>query len=132
MSFEVIRVAVESHMVAWNGAPVAFDNVPASQAVLDAQANKTPWARLTINHGDSFTSGLGSEPCVRRTGLIQVQVFTGEDKSSRDAHLIADSLASHLQYYTDGPFSTLAASVQRVGPRSGYYQLNLSCPFRHG
>lgn len=119
-------------MASWDGVPVAFDNVPASQAVLDAQAAKTPWVRLTINHGDSFTSGLGSEPCVRRTGLIAVQVFSAEGRGSRDAHLIADSLAAHLQYYNDGQFSTLAASVQRVGPRDGYYQMNCTTPFRYG
>lgn len=130
MSFESIRIAVESKMAAWNGAPVAYDNVPASQAVLDAQAAKEPWIRVTINHGDSFVSGVGSEPCVRRTGLIAVQVFTAEDRSSRDAHLIADSLAEHLQFYRDGHFETLASSVQRVGPRDGYYQLNISTPFR--
>lgn len=132
MGFESIRIAAESRLAAWNGAPVAYDNVRPSQAVLDAQAAKEPWVRLTIQHGDSFTAGLADAPHVRRTGLVQCQVFTGEDKSSRDAHLIADSLAAHLQHYTDGPFSTLAASVQRVGPRDGYYQLNISTPFRYG
>jgi hypothetical protein len=132
MSFEAIRLAVEGHMATWSEAPIAWDNYPESQAVKDAQVAKAPWVRVAINHGDSFTAGLGSAPHVRRTGLISLQVFTGEDKSSRNAHLIADSLAKHLQYYTDGPFSTRAASMQRVGPRDGYYQANVTVPFRYG
>ena len=48
-----------------------------------AIANQEPWVRLTIQHGDSFVAGLGSEPCVRRPGLIMCQVFTKDNQGSR-------------------------------------------------
>ncbi len=130
MTFEQIRLIVESRMAAWTDAPVAFDGAPAGPDVLGAQENKTPWVRLSIVDGDSFTAGLGSSPCVRRTGIIFVQVFTNRDIGSRPARLIADSLAAHIQYYRQGGLESLAATVTRIGPSDGYYQINVSVPFR--
>lgn len=132
MTFEEIRAAVEVRVAAWTDAPIAFDGVPASPDVIDAQESRSPWVRLTIVHGDSFTVSIGSAPCVRRTGVITVQIFTARDVGSRPAMLLADSLAEHLQYFTSGKLETQAASVTRVGPSEGYYQVNASVPFRAG
>lgn len=132
MTFEQIRVAIESHMAAWPDAPIAWDGVPASDAVKAAQDAKEPWIRLTINHGQSSTAALGSGPEVRRTGLVQVQIFTADNQGSRPAAVLADSVAEHMQYYTDGQLETLAASVQRVGPDNGWFVYLASTPFRAG
>lgn len=130
MGFEDIRLAIESRMHGWIEAPVAYDGVPASPDVVTAQRNKSPWVRVTINHGDSFTASIGHRPCVRRTGLIMCQIFTPERQGSRPAALLADSLAERLEYYQDSHFETQAASVQRIGPSDGYYQYNLVVPWR--
>jgi len=130
MGFEDIRLAVEQRLAAWPDAPVAFDNVatqPSVQAAIDAKA---PWVRCVINHGDSLTAGVGSSPCVRRTGLIQCQIFTAERIGSSQAAQLADSLAQHLEFYQDGPLETQAASVQRVGPQDGWFMYLVSVPFR--
>ena len=132
MTFEQIRIAIESRAALWGEAPVAFDGVPNGPTVQDAIDAKQPWVRLTIQHGDSTTAGLGDSPEVRRTGLIQCQVFTDDNQGSALAHQIADYLAAQLQYYRTGSLETLAASVQRVGPSDGWYQLNVSTPFRAG
>jgi hypothetical protein len=130
MTFEEIRIAVESRVAAWPDAPVAFDGVPNSPALQSAIDNKDSWVRLTINHGDSFTACIGDGPKVRRTGLIQCQVFTKLDRGSRPAALLADSLAAQLEYWQSGKLETQAASVQRVGPDDGWYMYLLSVPFR--
>lgn len=132
MTFEEIRLAVESHMASWTDAPIAYDGAPIGPSVKDAQDSGTPWVRLTIQHGDSFTAGVGQGPCVRRTGVIFVQVFTNRDIGSRPAMLLADSLAQHLEYFTSGKLETQAATLTRVGPKDGYYQVNVSCGFRAG
>ncbi len=132
MTFDEIRIAIESRMVAWDGVPVAYDGAPNGPSVDAAIANQEPWVRLTIQHGDSFVAGLGSEPCVRRPGLIMCQVFTKDNQGSRQAYQIADSLAAHLQFWRTGHLETLASSVQRTGPSDGWYQLNVSTPFRVG
>jgi len=132
MTFDEIRIAIESRLVSWDGVPVAFDGAPNGPSVDAAIANQEPWIRLTIQHGDSFTAGVGSKPCVRRPGLIQCQVFTLDNQGSRQAYQIADSLAEHLQYWRTGHLETLASSVQRIGPSGGTYQINVSTPFRAG
>ncbi|MAR74365.1 phage tail terminator-like protein [Halomonas sp.] len=132
MTFDKIRIAIESRMVAWDGWPVAYDGAPSGPNVDAAIANQEPWVRLTIQHGDSFVAGLGSEPCVRRPGLIMCQVFTKDNHGSRQAYQIADALAAHLQLWRTGHLETLASSVQRAGPSDGWYQLNVSTPFRVG
>ena len=132
MTFEQLRIAVESRMAQWTDAPIAFDGVPASPALQTAIDGKQPWVRLTINHGDSFTAGVAQSPCVRRTGLIQCQIFTAENRGSRPAALLADSLAQHIEYHQDGQLETQAASIQRIGPSDGWYMYLLSCPFRAG
>lgn len=130
MGFEDIRMAIESRMAAWANAPIAWDGVPASAAVKAAQEAKEPWVRLTLNHGASLTAYIGDGPKARRTGLIMIQVFTAENRGSRPAALLADSIAAHIEYYQDGPLETQAASVQRVGPQDGYYMYLVSAPFR--
>lgn len=130
MGFEDIRLAVEIHLAAWPDAPVAFDNVQTQPSVQGAIDAKEPWVRCVINHGDSLTAGIGAAPCVRRTGLIQCQVFTAERIGSSQAAQIADSLAQHLEYWQDYKFETQAASVQRVGPQDGWFMYLVSVPFR--
>ena len=132
MTFDEIRIAIESRMVAWDGVPVAYDGAPNGPSVDAAIANQEPWARLTIQHGDSFVAGLGSEPCVRRPGLIMCQVFTKDNQGSRQAYQIADSLVEHLEFWRTDHLETLASSVRRAGPSDGWYQLNVSTPFRVG
>jgi len=132
MTFEEIRLAVEFHMAGWNGPPVAYDGTRNSPAVDQAIATKSDWVTLTINHGASITAGIGSDPCVRRTGLIQFQIFTDENTGSRPAALLADSLAQHWEYWQDGGIETQAASVRRIGESDGWYMYLVSLSFRAG
>lgn len=132
MGFEEIRLAIERHLASWDGAPVAYDGVRNSPAVDQAIVAKASWVRCTINHGNSFTAGIGQNPCVRRTGLIMLQIFTAEFSGSRPAAMLADELAQLFEYYQDGQFETQAASVQRIGPSDQWYQYNVTVPFRAG
>ena len=132
MTFEQIRQAIEGRMAQWADAPIAFDGVPNSPALQAAIDAKDPWVRLTIQHGSSLTAYIGDGPKARRTGLVMLQVFTAENKGSRPAAVLADSIAAHLEFYQDGQLETQAASVQRVGPSNGWYQYNVSLPFRAG
>lgn len=132
MGFEDIRLAIESKLAQWPDAPIEYDGAPKSPAVQAAIDAKESWVRCTIQHGDSSAPYKGSEPGIRRTGIAQIQVFTREDRGSRPAALLADSLAEHLQFYRSGGLEMLTASVQRVGPSDGWYQYNCSLPFRSG
>lgn len=130
MTYEEIRAAIETHLAAWTDAPIAWDGVPIGPDVQAAQDQRTPWVRVTINDGDSFTSGIGDKPCVRRTGLIICQVFTARDIGSAPARSLASSLAAHIEHWQSGTLSTYSAGLTRIGPDDNYYQVNVSCAFR--
>lgn len=132
MTFEEIRAAIEIKMSQWSGAPVAFDGAPTPDDVKTAQDTGGSWVRCTIIDGDSFTAGIGSGPCVRRTGLIAIQVFTKRDTGSAPARQLASSLAAHFEYWQSGELETQAARLINAGPDDNYYQMNLNVPWRSG
>lgn len=132
MTFEQIRQAIEGRMSTWEGVPVAYDGVPNGPLVQAAIDAKESWVRCIIDHGDSIPAGNDGSPCVRRTGIMKCQIFTPENRGSRPTALLADSLASHFEYYQNGNFETQTASAHRVGPSDGWYMYVLKCPFRAG
>ena len=132
MDFEEIRSIIETRMATFIGAPVAFDNAGNQSDVKAAIDAKTPWVRLTINHGQSLTSSIGDGPCITRTGLIQVQIFTPVLTGTKQAANIADSLAALLQNWQSGKLTTRAASLNRTGPNDGWYNYVISIPFLGG
>lgn len=131
-TFESIRLAIERRLASWDGVPVEYDGAPQTPALKAAIDAKEPWVRCTIQYGQSVTAGIGSAPCVRRTGLIMMQIFTPLDRGSRPAALLADSLVPLFEFYQDGHFETQAMSVQRIGESDGWYQYNASTSFRMG
>ena len=129
MTFDEIRLKIQIRMAAWTDAPAWFDNSLEPPTVKEAKANKSAWTRLTINHGDSFTASIGDRPVVRKTGLIQVQIFTAINVGSDDAARIADSIAAHLEHWQSGKLFTRSASMRRAGESNGYYMVLVNVPF---
>lgn len=130
MTFEQIRLAIESRLAAWPDAPIAFDNVPNGPTLQAAIDGKQPWVRLTLVPGDTMTVAIGDGPKARHSGLIMLQVFTPERTGSTQAMQLADSLAQHIQYWQQGGLETQAASLARVGSQNGWFQINISAPYR--
>jgi len=130
MDFQAIQEAIEVKTAAWCGAPEAYDAAPAGSAATTAQSDGDPWAALTIQHGESFTVEIGTAPETRRTGRIVFRVFTKDGQGANEAHALAKSLAAHFEYWQSGGLSTQAASLSRVGPANGWYQVNVAVPFR--
>ncbi len=127
MTFDQINDALLARMVAWTDAPLAFDGSPAPPAVETAQANKTPWCRVTVRDGDS---GFATTASTLRPGVLFVQVFTDDGIGAKTARQLADSLTAHLEGYVSGALRLEAATVTTVGPGDGYYQVNVSVPWR--
>ncbi len=127
MTFDEIRIALQTRMVAWTDAPLAFDGHPAPPAVESAQAAKTPWCRVTIRDGDSGFATAGS---TLRPGVLFVQVFTADGIGDAPARQLASSLAAHLEGWTSGALRLEAATLTNVGPDNGWYQVNVSVPWR--
>lgn len=127
MTFEQIRIALQTRMAAWTDAPLAFDGHPSPPAVVTAQANKTPWCRVTIRDGDS---GFATTSSVLRPGVLFVQVFTDDGIGDAPARQLATSLAAHIEGYVSGALRLEAASLTNVGPDGNWFQVNVSVPWR--
>lgn len=131
MTFEQIRAIVIGRMQQWSGIPAGAVDYPNNSAPFDP-AGKPIWARLADVPGLSSAPEIGIGPCVRRTGIIIVQLFVPSYKGTLAITRAADTLVEHFQFYSDptGPFECYAASASTIGDDGhGWYQVNLSIPY---
>lgn len=132
MTFEQIRAIVIGRMQQWAGIPVGAVDYPNNSETFDP-AGKPIWARLADVPGLSSAPEIGIGPCVRRTGIIIVQLFVPSYKGTLAIIKAADTLVQHFEFYSDptGPFECYAASASTVGDDGhGWYQVNVSIPYR--
>jgi len=125
MTFDQVRVALETRMVAWADAPLAFDGRPAPPAVVTAQADKAAWCRVSIQDGNRDYATTGN--LTEHSGVLFVQVFS---EHAPEARQIADSLAQHLDGYSSGALLCRASTINVIGPEDGWYQINVQTPWR--
>ena len=122
MSFVEITTSAEQLLEAWGGVPISYDNAPFTP-VPDSS-----WCRLYIIDGDSFNTAIGGS-CIKRTGLVIVQVYTNTDIGSAAARDLADQISAVFSNVRDGSVQYLVANATRVGYTDKIYQLNVSIPF---
>ena len=132
MTFEQIRAIVMARLEEWAGIPPDAVDYPNPDKPFDKEG-RTIWARLADVPGLSSTPEAGIGPCVRRTGIIVIQLFVPTYKGTLAITKAADTLVEHFEYYSDpsGPFDCFAASAQVVGDDGlGWYQVNVRIPYR--
>lgn len=132
MTFEQIRAIVIGRMQQWAGIPAADVDYPNNSQPFDP-AGKTIWARLADIPGLSSTPEIGIGPCVRRTGIIVIQLFVPTYKGTLAITRAADTLVQQFEFYSDptGPFECHAASAQVIGDDgNNWYQVNVRIPYR--
>ncbi|MFJ2446821.1 phage tail terminator-like protein [Pseudomonas sp. NPDC087626] len=132
MTFEQIRNIVTGRMTQWAGIPATSVDYPNSPQPFDP-AGKPIWARLADVPGLASAPEVGVGACVRRTGLIIIQLFVPTYKGTLVITKAADTLVEHFQFYSDptGPFDCFAVSANVVGDDGrGWYQVNVSIPYR--
>ncbi|WP_210014808.1 MULTISPECIES: phage tail terminator-like protein [Pseudomonas] len=133
MTFEQIRAIVIGRMQQWAGIPPEdVDLEPNGDAPFDP-AGRAIWARLADIPGLGSAPEVGIGPCVRRTGIIIIQLFVPSYKGTLAITKAADTLVQHFEFYSDptGPFDCYAASASTVGDDGhGWYQVNISVPYR--
>lgn len=105
------------------------------RVALDNVNFKTPtdglWYRLTVQHGINLMVGMADTPCTRELGALVVQIFYPNNRITRPAKQVADSLGSHFQYYRTGKLEFMTASIINVPERENGYQINVRIPFRY-
>lgn len=130
MTFEQIRNIVITRMTQWAGIPASSVDYPNPPQPFNPDG-KTIWARLADIPGLSSTPEVGLSPCVRRTGIIIVQLFVPSYKGTLAITRAADTLVQHFEFFSEGGFDCFAASAATIGDDgNGWYQVNIQVPYR--
>lgn len=122
MSFTDVTKSSETKLSAWDGIPIAYDNVDMTPP------DDAPWCRTYVVDGDGFNAAIG-EDCIRRTGLVIVQVFTPTHIGSTQARQLADDISNLFINSRDGDIQYYVPYIVRVGYIDKIYQLNINIPF---
>ena len=103
---------------------IAYPNVPY------AATHGTPFVRVTINWGNQRPASVGGANNIYRTvGVVQVQVFADEGTGPREALGIADNVVASLRGLTVSGVRLKGTTLQTIGARRGWYQINATTPF---
>lgn len=93
------------------------------------------WVRITVNPAgnfsvyDGYTTAAGVE--IRETGTITVQIFSPVKQGSGDSVRLADQLFDLFVNKRIGNIKSRVPSVQRIGVREGWYQVNVVIPYSY-
>ncbi|EPH3102018.1 phage tail terminator-like protein [Providencia sp. 2.29] len=129
MTLTEIRNAIISRMTAQTA--IAKEDVTCQNDKPFDAAGKSVWARLTIKHGLSSAQEIGSGPIVHRTGVAFIQIFVPLGTGTLLITQTADKLIELFENQTDGRLDYFSVSADEIGDEGhGWYQFNLSIPFR--
>lgn len=132
MTFEQIRSIVIRRMQQWAGIPqdaIDYSN-PDKPFIKDG---RPIWARLADIPGLSSSPEVGVGACVRRTGIIVIQLFSPTYGGTLAITRATDAIVQHFEFYsaTEGPLDFFAVSPSVIGDDGhGWYQVNVSVPYR--
>lgn len=130
MTFEQIRSIVITRMTQWVGIPSANVDYPNANKAFDP-AGKAIWARLADIPGLSSIPEVGLAPCVRRTGILVIQLFVPTYGGTLAITRAADSLVEQFEFFSQSSFNCFAASSAVIGDDGhGWYQVNVQIPYR--
>lgn len=91
---------------------------------------KSIWARLTNIPGLAGANEIGAGPVVHRTGIVMVQLFVPTGSRSLLITETADKIRELFEFQDDGKLSYFAVSAYEAGETDGWYQWNVSIPYR--
>lgn len=96
---------------------------------------KTPsiglWARLDIEFVTATVASIGATPCVRRTGVIAIEVRGHLHTGSSQMTVLTDALEEHFQFMNVPQFTTDAANTVNSPPKNIYYESIVYIPFTY-
>lgn len=89
------------------------------------------WIRPTVLGGVNHIACMNEKPHIREVGTLIIQVFDRENAGTADLKRQADSLAQHFSCVLLDSLELLAPSINDVGVNDGFYQINVSIPYRY-
>ena len=127
-SLEIERLII-THMADWD----YFNPQKIARSNVNFKPPKTGiWYRFSVLGGVNLIHSINDKPCVLQQGTVIVQLFAPHGTGTGELKTQADSLAEHLGCYKADKLELLAPSVLDMGDDNhGYYQINVSIPYRY-
>lgn len=91
------------------------------------------WARFTVLLGEELRMDIGTGATgatFRIPGVLIVQLFYPQNQGNGTVLLKADSLANLFRNWCGTTITCEAATVEEIGISEGYFQVNVTIPFR--
>lgn len=128
MTLTEIRTAVITRMTAQTA--IAAGDVRYPNDKTYDPSGKLIWARLTNIPGAAGATEIGDGPVVQRTGIIIIQLFVPVNSGSLLITQTSDKIRELFEFKDDGKLSYFAVSAGEVGESHGWYQNNITIPYR--
>ncbi|HFV9291450.1 TPA: phage tail terminator-like protein [Serratia fonticola] len=128
MTLTEIRNAVIARMTAQTAIAAGDVRYP-NDKTYDPKG-KAIWARLTNIPGLAGTNEIGNGPVVHRTGIVIIQIFVPSNSGTLLITQTADKLRELFEFQDDGRLSYFSVSSTEVGDSNGWYQQNITIPYR--
>ncbi|MFV8936659.1 phage tail terminator-like protein [Serratia fonticola] len=128
MTLTEIRNAVIARMTAQTAIAAGDVRYP-NDKTYDPKG-KAIWARLTNIPGLAGANEIGNGPVVHRTGIVIIQIFAPSNSGTLLITQTADNLRELFEFQDDGKLSYFSVSSTEVGDSNGWYQQNITIPYR--
>lgn len=128
MTLTEIRNAVIARMTAQTAIAAGDVRYP-NDKTYDPKG-KAIWARLTNIPGLAGANEIGNGPVVHRTGIVIIQIFVPSNSGTLLITQTADKLRELFEFQDDGRLSYFSVSSTEVGDSNGWYQQNITIPYR--
>lgn len=128
MTLTEIRNAVIARMTAQTAIAAGDVRYP-NDKTYDPKG-KAIWARLTNIPGLAGANEIGNGPVVHRTGIVIIQIFVPSNSGTLLITQTADKLRELFEFQDDGKLSYFSVSSTEVGDSNGWYQQNITIPYR--
>lgn len=123
-----IEKQIMTHLSEWD----LFDKAKTARLNRNFTPPKTGvWIRVSVVGGINHIACMNDKPCVREVGTLIIQLFDRENTGTAELKRHADSLARHLSCYKAERLELLAPSIINAGVSDGFYQINVSVPYRY-
>lgn len=131
MSYDQERQDIEQFFVANYTLPPSvdlfFENTPIPQN------NEQPYIKLLVRDGTAFQASLGGQVNVKRNnGFVVCEIRHTQDIGTGNALRMADDIAAVFdsEQFGTNRITMLVPTVDRIGNRDGWYQVNVLTEFR--
>lgn len=145
MTYSDTYEAIIEHLKTFPDLPL--DNIQVSNMPVDGEGafvipDTDVWARMTVNYGQTFISGLADNPVTRRVGVLSFQLFGERGYGEYPLLDLAEKLTQHFQFHRVSFLEFLTGSTANISASGGllnssndvssgeWHQVNVNFTFR--